>query len=227
MFPHRQGCFSSLLPKSTFTFTMSKKYRSPMQQELLRRRQSRPLNSSSSTFHAAGSSASHLASTAAVPNELRRRQSISPAASDFIPQSATSYNSPMRRSKALIVGIGYQNHKHLCPLRGCRNDVLEMFQLIVGPIFGFDPRNVRVLCDELQQVESVRVEQPTRINILRDLKWLTQGIRPGDSVVFFFAGHGESVRDSSGDEVETGIDQVCATNVLLCRIHHFSNNVSG
>lgn len=115
----------------------------------------------------------------------------------------------MRRRKALIVGIGYRNHKHLSPLPGCLNDVCEMFNLLTGDMFGFDQRDVKVLCDEISTIGHVRVQQPTRINILLEMNWLTQGIVAGDSVIFFFAGHGESVHDVSGDEIETGIDQVC------------------
>lgn len=158
---------------------------------------------------------------------LHRRPSLSPAAETYIPPTTTSYGTALKRRKALLVGIGYRNHRLLRPLPGCRNDVCNMFALITGPLFGFPTDNVRVLCDELQQVGDVIVSQPTRINILRDLRWLTTDVSPGDSVFFFFAGHGDFVEDLSGDEIESGFDQVCRISMqrfnLILNFCHFSD----
>lgn len=154
----------------------------------------------------------HPNDTCSLPRETRtlhRRPSLSPASETFIPPTTTSYGTALRRRKALLVGIGYRNHRLLRPLPGCRTDVCSMFALITGPLFGFPTDSVRVLCDELQQVGDVIVSQPTRINILRDLRWLTTDVSPGESVFFFFAGHGDFVEDLSGDEIESGFDQVC------------------
>lgn len=180
------------------------KKQSPIQQELLRRRSSKnipypPLHQTATP---------HVPSPAVPQNGLRRRSSISPAARDFVPLSASSYGSALNRKKALIIGIGYADHKHLAPVPGARNDVRDMFYLLTGELFGFQESDVSVLCDELDQIGSVAASAPTRINILREMKCLTEGIKAGDSVVFFFAGHGEAVEDTSGDEIETGVDQV-------------------
>lgn len=91
-----------------------------------------------------------------------------------------------------------------------------MFNLLTGPLFRFPKHDVRVLCDELNEIGGLPVAQPTRRNILRDLKWLTDGIQPGESVMFFFAGHGDFVEDVSGDEIESGFDQVCYLYFLSC-----------
>lgn len=162
----------------------------------------------------------YLTSTppAALPlNGLRRGTSLSPGAKNFVFHTATSYGTKLVRKKALLVGIGYRNHKHLTPLRGCKNDVLQMFALLSSELFGFPERNIRVLCDELSQLGTVRVGSPTRTNILRDMKWLTEGVVAGDSVFFFFAGHGERVQDTSGDEKDTGFDQ-CIMPIDFMRI---------
>lgn len=143
------------------------------------------------------------------PAPLRRMSSLSPAASTFEPPLTTSYGTPLKRYKALLVGIGYGKHRFLRPLPGCRTDVRNMFDLLTGPLFRFPTDNVHVLCDEIDTLGSVKVEQPTRITILRELNWLTKYISPGDSVIFFFAGHGDFVVDFSGDEIESGLDQVC------------------
>ncbi|KAK2198425.1 hypothetical protein BdWA1_001439 [Babesia duncani] len=44
--------------------------------------------------------------------------------------------------------------------------------------------------------------QPTRANILRGLRWLTQNTKPGDCGVFYFSGHGIQLDDLSGWEGE-------------------------
>lgn len=141
-------------------------------------------------------------------NASVRRAALSPAMTTFTAPQTTSYFTALRRRKALLVGIGYQGHRFLRPLPGCRNDVRNMFNLLTGPLFGFSKDNIRILCDELESLDGVESLLPTRINITRFLHWLTVDIVHGDSVVFFFAGHGDFVEDLSGDEVESGYDQV-------------------
>ena len=55
--------------------------------------------------------------------------------------------------------------------------------------FGFPAQSVRTLTDD--QKDPTR--QPTKANILRDIKWLAEGAQPGDSLFFHFSGHGSSV----------------------------------
>lgn len=149
-----------------------------------------------------------VASPSDVLNGLKRKQSISPAAKDYVAVTTAAYGSKLNRRKALLIGIGYRGHKHLHALPGCENDVRMMFELLTSDLFNFPQDSVKVLSDELETMDTVRVEAPTRFNILRDMVWLTDDVREGDSVVFFFAGHGDFIEDVSGDEVETGVDQV-------------------
>merc|ERR1712125_56000 len=110
-------------------------------------------------------------------------------------------NSPMRagqpsgsgQKKAVLVGINYLSHQR-GRLKGCINDVKNMQNFLAK--YGFNGQNVRVLTDDLTDAS----RQPTRANILRDLRWLVQGARPGDSLFFHFSGHGSQVVDTSGDE---------------------------
>lgn len=46
-------------------------------------------------------------------------------------------------------------------------------------------------------------DEPTRKNILKAIKWLVKGAKPGDSLFMSFAGHGSQVADMNGDEVNT------------------------
>lgn len=201
---------------------MSKK-RSPVQEALLRQR--RASGSGIGALPAVGAP-SHISryssapaypprrptstvpTSSCVPHTRFAKVSLSPAAHNFIRRSTTTYNSRLYRRKALLIGIGYRNHSFLTPVPGARNDVLAMYDLLTGPLFGFPKSNVHILCDESLIHRGLHASQPTRKEIIFEMGWLTEGITAGDSIVFFFAGHGEMVPDTSGDEIETGFDQV-------------------
>merc|ERR1712063_149401 len=101
--------------------------------------------------------------------------------------------------KAVLIGINYLRHQR-GRLSGCINDVKNMQQFLAER--GFTGPNVRVLTDDLSDPS----KQPTKANILRDLRWLASGARPGDSLFFHFSGHGSQVADLNGDE-EGGMDE--------------------
>lgn len=54
--------------------------------------------------------------------------------------------------------------------------------------------------------ESDPTRTPTRHNITMALKWLTKASQSGDSLVFYYAGHGSHVPDVNGDEKD-GLDE--------------------
>jgi hypothetical protein len=89
--------------------------------------------------------------------------------------------------KALLVGIN--DYKQVNDLRGCVNDVLDM-HFSLRSLFGFQTREIRVLTDS----------RATKDNILHRLKWLVQGAKAGDYLIFHFSGHGSQIRDRDGDE---------------------------
>ena len=49
-------------------------------------------------------------------------------------------------------------------------------------------------------------KMPTRKNILAAFRWLRNGAKSGDSLIFHYSGHGGSVKDEDGDE-EDGFDE--------------------
>lgn len=98
--------------------------------------------------------------------------------------------------KAVLVGINaYQG----APLRGCINDVVVMQQILVRQ-FGFKQENIKILTDT----------EATKANILAGVKWLTQGVGGGDSIVFHYSGHGSQVMvdDWSATEETDGRDEI-------------------
>jgi hypothetical protein len=105
--------------------------------------------------------------------------------------------------KALLVGINIYKPELDTNLRGCVNDVETMRKLLVDN-FGFNPENIRVLVDE----------RATKQGILDRLKWLLNGSKEGDELVFYYSGHGSQVRDRNGDELDDQLDEILCPHDL-------------
>lgn len=107
--------------------------------------------------------------------------------------------------RALLIGINdYKNlpyyskeqGKWITNLKGPLNDIRIMKQILISR-YGFLEGDILLLKDH----------EATRDNILKKFKdWLIQGSREGDTVLFFFSGHGAQVNDQNGDE-EDGLDE--------------------
>ncbi|XP_062018132.1 metacaspase-1-like [Rosa rugosa] len=126
-----------------------------------------------------------------------RRPSLSYAFSFF------SYNNrppppsrlPCQRKRAVICGINYKGMGKNMELEGCINDAIAMQNLLVRE-FKFPASSIRML------TEKGGHQPPTKINITIALRWLVQDCQAGDSLVFYFAGHGDQQPDNTGDEVD-------------------------
>lgn len=97
--------------------------------------------------------------------------------------------------KALLVGIN--DYKGVSDLRGCVNDVLDM-HFTLRSLFGFDTPEIRVLTDS----------RATKDGIVQRLKWLVDGAKAGDFLVFHYSGHGSQIRDRDHDELEDELDEL-------------------
>ncbi len=105
--------------------------------------------------------------------------------------------------RALLVGISdYRalpdvvKGRMLSDLRGPINDVKAMEQALLA--YGFKKSEIKVLKNQWATRE--RLEGSFR-------DWLTDGTGQGDTVVFYFSGHGTQVKDFNGDEKD-GLDEV-------------------
>lgn len=104
--------------------------------------------------------------------------------------------------KALIVGIDkYKNPAW--NLEGCTMDAAVMSGMLQDH-FGFPGDNVRLVLDD----------RATKANIESRLDWLVRDAKPGDVMVFFYAGHGSQVRDRDGDELEDAMDEILCPHDL-------------
>jgi hypothetical protein len=70
--------------------------------------------------------------------------------------------------------------------------------------YGFSRENIRLILDD----------RATKANILERLDWLVRDSKPGDILVFFYAGHGSQVRDRDGDELDDAMDEILCPHDL-------------
>lgn len=98
--------------------------------------------------------------------------------------------------KALLVGI---NSYPDAPLQGCLNDITDLASFLVSNC-GFKESDIRLLADK----------RATTANIKERLKWLVEGAKPGDHILFHYSGHGAQVpsRNAAG-EVDKLDEVIC------------------
>ncbi len=123
--------------------------------------------------------------------------------------------------KALLIGINYVGTPD--ELSGCINDVNQMKALLVNT-YGFNPKNITMLTDDGKNT------LPTGVNIEKYIKWLLLGVKIGDSLVFHYSGHGNSIKDDNADEHD-GLDEVIIpvdadTNGVISDDDIFGNLIS-
>ena len=101
---------------------------------------------------------------------------------------ANSHNTPANRGKkwALLIGIDTYDSKKISPLRYCVADVNAFKAALTEPaIGGFDPSHVFLMTDK-----NAGESRPTDTNVLFRLEQLAELVRPEDTFVFYFSGHG-------------------------------------
>jgi hypothetical protein len=136
-----------------------------------------------------------------------RNKNLAVIASVAVLAAFAPHARPAPARWALIVGISdYVNFGSEIggDLPGARPDALAFRDVLVAR-YGFTDSNIHLVLDR----------EATRDRIITELKtWLPSVAKPGDLVVFFYAGHGSQAWDTNGDE-EDGLDEtICPTDVL-------------
>ena len=90
------------------------------------------------------------------------------------------------RKYALLIGINEYDGSKFPQLKGCRNDVQLVYDLLTQERFGFAPGNITVLLDG----------QATRTGILGAIKAVAEKVRQDDIVYIHYSGHGSTTSDS-------------------------------
>jgi len=119
--------------------------------------------------------------------------------SQFMPVNpqASMLPRPSGRRKGVLVGVNYFGTQ--AELAGCINDVWNM-QRLLTQTFGWSTSCLRTLTDDNPS------SMPTKSNMESALRWLTDGVQPGDVLFFHFSGHGAQQEDPNGFE-EDGMNE--------------------
>jgi hypothetical protein len=105
-----------------------------------------------------------------------------------------------KKRRALIVGIN--DYAPTGPggpdLNGCVNDAKDHAHTLNAlKLVPATPLHMKILTDK----------RATRANIINGLKWLIQGAKQGDRLIFTYSGHGSQVPDINGDGELDGKDE--------------------
>ncbi|KAJ1396509.1 Caspase-like domain superfamily [Sesbania bispinosa] len=124
-------------------------------------------------------------------------------------QGVSNSNSFSARNKrAVLCGVTYGKRKFR--LDGTINDVVNMKDLLLNK-FKFPFECIRVLTEEEKDPNFI----PTKRNIQESLKWLVKDCQSGDSLVFYYSGHGlQQPEGHKGDEID-GLDEtICPVDFM-------------
>jgi metacaspase-1 len=99
--------------------------------------------------------------------------------------------------RAVLVGVDRYDRLDVPPLHGCVNDV-ALFRHVLKEDFGVPNEDIRVVVNE----------RATKANIVHRLRTMVREADVGDTVVFYFSGHGSQIRDRDGDELTDWLDEV-------------------
>ncbi|KAG7976420.1 hypothetical protein I3843_06G147700 [Carya illinoinensis] len=152
------------------------------------------------------SSSSSCSNTAFSPSTTGDSSSL-----DIKPSPAvlTSAEAISGRKRALLCGVTYRNKNY--SLSGTINDVRSIKNLLIQR-FGYPAECIRILTEEENGNDLTTT--PTKKNIEDSLKWLVDGSESGDSLVFFFSGHGLRQPDFEDDELDGFDETICPVDFI-------------
>jgi hypothetical protein len=126
------------------------------------------------------------------------------------------------KNKALLIGINkYPDPRN--ELRGCVNDILDMEHFITESNKVYQRENIKKLTDK----------DATKKGIITQIKWLVEGVQPGDQILLHYSGHGAQVPTMNGTVEKDGLDEVICpynfngSNDTILRDKEFAQLFSG
>lgn len=99
--------------------------------------------------------------------------------------------------KALLIGINYKDTDN--ELNGCINDIKNINDFLVNNCL-YTSTNIKILTDESDI-------KPTSLNIKEQINLLISNTVSGDTLIFYYSGHGSYIRDKNRDETD-GKDEI-------------------
>ncbi|KAI3702184.1 hypothetical protein L6452_27910 [Arctium lappa] len=107
---------------------------------------------------------------------------------------------PTKGKRALLCGVTYNKQKY--KLKGTNYDVNSMRELLMSR-FQFPSTAIHILAEMDSHLH------PTKRNIQEALRWLVKDNQYGDSLVFYFSGHGLRQPDFFDDERDGFDETIC------------------
>ena len=101
--------------------------------------------------------------------------------------------------RAFLCGINYIGTNS--SLNGCINDITNINNFLVKNC-GYDSKNIRIMTDDPKSTT-----KPTRANMEAGISWLANNCASGDTLIFYYSGHGSHIKDTNNDESD-GRDNV-------------------
>lgn len=102
--------------------------------------------------------------------------------------------------RALLIGINYTGTD--AALNGCVNDITNINKFLLESVTGYTKESITILTDDPKS--SVK---PTKQNMESNIKKFVAGCKSGDTLFFYYSGHGSYLNDNNGDESD-GKDSV-------------------
>ncbi|KEH36446.1 metacaspase-1 isoform X3 [Medicago truncatula] len=121
-----------------------------------------------------------------------------------------SYYPPLRppsafgNKRAVLFGISYANTATAKKLKGSVNNARCMKHFLIDKL-GFPGNSICMLTDDSEEKNTI----PSKSNMRMAMRWLVEGCKPGDSLVFYFCGHASRVKDRNVDEVDGYDEAIC------------------
>ncbi len=95
---------------------------------------------------------------------------------------------------AVLIGINNYIDPELRPLNYAERDAKELYKILADhKLGGYNPANLFLMIPKAERPQ----DRPTRDNILVTLKWLSENLKPQDSLLFAFCGHGDVEKDTN------------------------------
>nr|AAP44516.1 metacaspase 3 [Arabidopsis thaliana] len=110
--------------------------------------------------------------------------------------------SPFGKKRAVLCGVNYKGKSY--SLKGCISDAKSMRSLLVQQM-GFPIDSILMLTEDEASPQRI----PTKRNIKKAMRWVIEGNRARDSLVFHFSGHGSEQNDYNGDEIDGQDEALC------------------
>ncbi|KAI5819663.1 p20 subunit of caspase [Pyronema omphalodes] len=123
------------------------------------------------------------------------------------------------KRRAVLISAAYYGQPSYLP--GTLNGVAAMYQLLLDHL-NYKEENMVILSETSQYPHC----QPTKANIIKAMQWLVKDAKPGDTLFFFFHGHGSYMVDLDGDEPGCFDSAICPVDYRNPRTKFTDNLLS-